>query len=89
MLRTSIPLTESKRTYLALWNEVFINFGSNVSGNVFDQNRAFIGIGRKLTDTSRLEVGLMEQTIQRRGGQIWENNHTISVWLLSKWPFGE
>jgi hypothetical protein len=89
MLRTSIPLTESKRTYLALWNEVFINFGSNVSGNVFDQNRAFIGIGRKLTDTTRVEVGFMEQTIQRRGGQIWENNHTISVWLMSKWPFGK
>ena len=89
MLRTTIPLTKSKRTYLALWDEVFINFGENVKGNVFDQNRAFIGIGQKLTDTTRLEIGFMEQTLQRRGGNIWEDNHTASVWLTSKLPFGK
>ena len=48
----------------------------------------FIGIGRKLTETTRLEVGFMEQTLQRRGGGIWENIHTVAVWLMSKWPFG-
>lgn len=87
MLRTSIPLTADKRTYLALWDEVFFNFGSNVSRNSFDQNRFFIGIGRKVTDVTRLEVGFMEQTVQRRGGVIWEHNHTLSIWLMSKWPF--
>lgn len=86
MLRTTIPLSDDKKWYLALWDEVFINFGSNVSLNYFDQNRAFIGLGRKLSDTTRLEVGFMEQTVQRRGGNVWENNHTISVWLMSKWP---
>lgn len=94
MLRTTVPLTESKKTYLALWDEVFVNFGSNVAGNVFDQNRAFVGVGRKLTDTTRVELGFMEQTLQKRHTssatpQIWENNHTISVWVLSKWPFGK
>ena len=89
MLRTTIPLTASKKTYLALWDEVFFNFGSNVSGNHFDQNRAFIGMGHKLTDTTRLEVGFLEQTLQRRGGTTWEHNHTAAVWLTSKWPFGK
>jgi hypothetical protein len=88
MLRTTLPLTEDKKTYLALWNETFVNFGSNVSGNFFDQNRAFVGVGRKLSEHTRLEVGFMEQTLQRRGGAIWENNHTLSVWLTSRWPFG-
>ncbi len=88
MLRTTVPLTADKKTYLALWDEVFFNFGSNVVKNYFDQNRLFIGVGRKLSDTTRLEIGYMEQTIQRRGGAIWENNHTVSVWLMSKWPFG-
>ena len=89
MLRTTIPLTNDKKTYLALWDEVFFNFGSNVKGNDFDQNRAYIGIGRKLTDTTRLEIGFMEQTLQRRGGAIWENNHTLAIWLTSKMPFGK
>ena len=94
MLRTTVPLTESKKTYLTLWDEVFVNFGSNVAGNFFDQNRAFVGVGRKLTDTTRVELGFMEQTLQKRHPssatpQIWEHNHTISVWVLSKWPFGK
>jgi hypothetical protein len=86
MLRTTIPLSDDKKWYLALWDEVFFNFGSNVSMNYLDQNRAFIGLGRQLSDTTRLEIGFMEQTIQRRGGNIWENNHTVTVWLTSKWP---
>lgn len=87
MLRTTLPLSSDKKWYLALWDELFLNFGSNVSLNYFDQNRIFIGLGRKLSDTTRLEIGFMEQTVQRRGGMVWENNHTISVWLMSKWPF--
>lgn len=86
MLRTSIPLCADKKWYLPVWNEIFFNFGSNVSKNYFDQNRAFIGIGRQLAPSTKLEVGFMEQTIQRRGGEIWENNHTITVWLTSKFP---
>ena len=87
MLRTTIPITADKKWYVPVWDEVFVNFGGNVKRNYFDQNRAFVGIGRKLTDSTRLEVGFMEQTLQRRGGQIWENNHTVTVWLISKWPF--
>ncbi len=87
MLRTTVPLTESKNTYLALSNEVFYNFGGNVVGNHFDQNRAFIGIGQKINPTTRLELGFMEQTIQRRGGNIWEHNHTIVLWMFSNYSF--
>jgi hypothetical protein len=88
MLRTSIPVTASGKTYIALWDEVFFNFGANVKGNHFDQNRVFIGIGQKLTSSTRLECGYMEQTVYRRGGRIREDNHTIALWLTSKWPFG-
>ncbi|HCN27545.1 MAG TPA: hypothetical protein DIT64_01910 [Verrucomicrobiales bacterium] len=88
MLRASVPLTANKKTYLALWNEVFLNFGGNIDKNHFDQNRAFIGIGRKLSDHTRIEIGFLEQTVQRRGGDKLENNHTASVWLMSAWPFG-
>lgn len=87
MLRTNIPITQDKKTYVAIWNEVFLNFGGNILKNNFDQNRAFIGIGHKLTPTTRLEVGFMEQTIQRRGGDKWEANHTVSIWLMSNAPF--
>jgi hypothetical protein len=87
LLRTTIPLTENKRTFLILWNEVMLNFGNNVSGNHFDQNRVFIGIGHKLSQYTRLEFGFLEQTVQRRGGRIWEHNHTFGLWFMTNWPF--
>ncbi|SKA99663.1 Protein of unknown function [Prosthecobacter debontii] len=87
MLRTTLPLTASKKTYLAFSEEIFVNFGSNVSGNFFDQNRLFLGVGHKLSPHTRIELGFLEQTIQRRGGAIWENNHTFTVTLASNWPF--
>ncbi len=87
MLRANLPLTPSKNTYLTMSDEIFMNFGSNVKCNEFDQNRAFIGIGYKFDPTTKLEVGFMEQTVQRRGGKIWENNHTPVIWLVSTHPF--
>jgi hypothetical protein len=89
MLRTTFPLTTDKKNYVALWDEVFYNFGDNVVGNHFDQNRAFVGYGRRLDDANRLEVGFLEQTIQRRGGRVWERNHTFVIWFLSRWPLGK
>lgn len=88
MLRTTIPLTRDKSWYVALWDEVFVHFGDNVLRNDFDQNRATIALGRNLSKYVRLEVGFMEQTLQRRGGNVWEHNHTLSVSLFSKAPFG-
>jgi hypothetical protein len=70
-----------------VWDEVFINFGDNVLLNQFDQNRAAVALGRKLSRTVNLEVGYMLQTIQRRGGRIWEQNNTVMVSLFSTTPF--
>lgn len=87
MLRASVHLDDAKKWYLAVSNELFFNFGSNVSVNYFDQNRAFIGLGRHLNEHTRVEIGFLEQTLQRRGGAVWENNHTLTVMLMSRWPF--
>jgi hypothetical protein len=89
MLRTAVPLTEDKSWYIAMWDEVFLNFGGNLDNNHFDQNRAFAGIGHKLDKFTALEVGFLEQTLQKRGGANWENNHTVAVWLTSNWSPGK
>lgn len=89
MLRTTVPLTEDKRWYIALWDEVFLNFGGNLDNNHFDQNRAFAGLGHKLDKFTAIEVGFLEQTLQKRGGVNWEHNHTVAVWLTSNWSPGK
>ena len=87
MLRTELPLTADKRFYVPVWDEVFLNFGSNIQGNHLDQNRVFVGLGWQVAKCLRMETGFMEQTVHKRGGKNWENNHTVSVWLSSNLPF--
>jgi hypothetical protein len=88
MLRTDIPLTKDKKNYIGLYNEIMFNFGKNVEKNVFDQNRAYIAYGRDLGRQTKLELGYLEQTIQRRGGLVFEHNHTLQIAIYSKLPFG-
>lgn len=86
--RTNIPLKLGDgKNYVGISDEVFFNFGKNVDRNMFDQNRAYVALGRDVGHQTRLEVGFMEQTLQRRGGQVFENNHTIQFTVNSKIPF--
>ena len=87
MLRTTIPLTADKRWYIPVWDEVFVNFGGDFRRNDFDQNRFFAGLGRQFAPHWRWEVGFMEQTVQQRGGKVWEANHTIMITLFSSAAF--
>ena len=91
MLRTNIPLPVAggKKYYLGLYDEVMFNYGKNVAFNVFDQNRAYIALGRNLPKATRLEVGFMEQTIQHRDGRVFEHNHTLQIAIYSRLPFGQ
>jgi hypothetical protein len=86
MYRLLIPL--KGKWSLALYDEIFINFGKNVANNTFDQNRAYAAIGYNLPKNSRIEIGYMEQSLQQRSGRVIENNHTLMVSLYSAMPFG-
>jgi hypothetical protein len=88
MLRTSVPI--NSRYYIGLYDEIMFNFGKNVAANVFDQNRAYIALGRNLSRKSsdtRLEIGFLEQTIQQRSGLVYEHNHTLQIAIYSRVPF--
>lgn len=89
MLRTNFPLPFGDRKYyLGLYDEILYNFGHDVAFNVFDQNRAYVALGRPIARDTRLEIGFLEQTIQQRNGRIFEHNHTLQVGIFSKIPFG-
>lgn len=86
MFRADIPLSQSnpaKSPYLAVYDEVMIGFGSNVSANVFDQNRIGILIGKPLTKTLRLEGGYLNQTVQFgrliNGQNVFQYNNGLIV----------
>ncbi len=90
MLRTNIPLPfDNKRYYIGLSDEILYNFGKNVAFNVFDQNRAYVALGRNMGHQTRVEAGFMEQTLQHRDGRVFEHNHTLQVAIYSRLPFGK
>lgn len=88
LLRANVPLAKDGKYYLGLYNEIMFNYGKNVLRNVFDQNRAYVALGRDIGHETKFEVGFMEQTLQRRGGLIFEHNHTLQVAIYSKLPLG-
>jgi hypothetical protein len=86
MQRASLPLKgdfSAKAIYLSLFDEAFINFGKNVQLNVFDQNRAFFGVGYKFSKPMRLELGYLNQLIMKADGLRLESNHTILLSFIS------
>lgn len=81
--RASIPLKgktiADKAFYVTAFDEVFINFGKNVKLNLFDQNRAFVGLGYKISKTGRIEGGYLNQLNIKSNGLTIENNHTVML----------
>jgi len=88
-IKTTVPLSSSKESkwYLGLYDEVFLHFAPNTGASVFDQNRAYAALGRKLSRAERIEVGYMNQTLIQRSGRVQEYNHTLQVSFFSAAPF--
>jgi len=92
LVRGDITLTQKDNRpdwYLAAYNEVMVNFGRNVGANVFDQNRAYLALGKSWGRFARLEAGYMNQLLQQRNGRIFESNHTLMVSLFSTARFSK
>ena len=51
------PTMMEKSWYFSTYNEIFLN----TKGNAFDRNRLYVGLGYKLNNAVRFEVGYMNQ----------------------------
>lgn len=91
MNRLSIPFRgkeiRDRSLYFSVYDELFINFGHNVEGNIFDQNRAYAALGYVVPRLGRIELGFMEQTLLKPDGRRLENNHTLQISLFSTIDF--
>jgi len=89
---------ENGTIYLALWDEFFASFGKTVPSNIFDQNRAFVGIGMQLPKVGRLELGYLNQlnnkgySMDPANGKtlnMREQNNILSIALYTNIPYEE
>jgi len=80
LVRGTIPLQgatlDPGEWYVTLGNELFMNFGANISQNVFDQNRLQASVGRRLSGGVRLEVAYLDHLVEKPSGRQLERNHT-------------
>jgi hypothetical protein len=94
MAKLTLPIAKEweKPMFLAVYDEVMLNFGKEVGYNLFDQNRLYGALGFTLTPHMKLEVGYLYQLVQLRtldsdSKNRIENNHTLQIGLFSVIPF--
>jgi hypothetical protein len=70
-----------QKLFATLYNEIFINFGDNIGFNLFDQNRLGTTLGYQATKDFNVQLGYMNQVIQKANGRSVENNHALTLFL--------
>lgn len=89
--RLLIPLgqggggTFARGNFVALQNEIFLNLSGrdDLNGKVFDQNRAYVAVGRRLSSGLDLELGYMNQYVNGRSRDT--ENHIVQFALYTRW----
>jgi hypothetical protein len=74
--------TEGKTDFFVTgYNEIFVNFGQNVGVNIFDQNRLGLTVGYNLSSLANIQLGYMNQYIQKSNGTSFESNNALTLFL--------
>lgn len=84
LIRAIIPLNHANLDpntfFLNIYDEIFINFASPlVKANIFDQNRASLSLGYQATTDFSVQVGYINQFIEKSDGLRFESNHGLLV----------
>jgi hypothetical protein len=71
-----------QKWFATAYDEIFINFGPNIGYNLFDQNRLGGTLGYWLNKNVNLQLGYMNQYIQKANGRDVENNHALTLFVV-------
>ncbi len=81
----TLPITKDEagkqKLFATAYNEIFINFGSNIGFNLFDQNRIGSTLGYQFSKDFNFQLGYMNQAIQKANGRQIENNHALTAFV--------
>lgn len=78
-VRYTQPLSAQSDYFVAAQNEVFLNLSNKDSLNnqTFNQNRAYLGLGKKLSPTLSVELGYLNQRINGLNSDT--TNHALQA----------
>ncbi|MCD9017161.1 DUF2490 domain-containing protein [Parachryseolinea silvisoli] len=71
-----------KTPFIAVMNEVFINFGGKIVYNTFDQNRFFAGLGYQFTPHLNAQLGYMNAFQQEATGNNYISTNAIRLFFF-------
>lgn len=77
----------AKTPFLIFQDEIFINFGKNITYNYFDQNRILLGIGYQISKELSLNAGYQYQFMQLQTGIETRHSHQIRINAILNFDF--
>ena len=83
-IRASLPLNGRNDLSYLVWDEIFWNINDTqwAGDGGFNQNRLFTGVMWKYTESSRLEIGYLNQYINGTNGAADQMNHVLSSFVF-------
>ena len=72
----------AKTPFLAIIDELFLNFGDRITYNTFDQNRFFAGVGYQFTTHLNIQAGYMNIYQQEATGNKYFSTHALRLFLF-------
>jgi hypothetical protein len=86
LLNLMVPLNrefiQPNTVFLAFNDEIHINAGKQITYNVFDQNRLFVGLGYQFTKGLNVQVGYMNQFQQLPSGNHFNSNNVLRLFVF-------
>src|SRR5688572_6599780 len=72
----------ARTPFVALINEIFLNFGGKIVYNTFDQNRLFAGMGYQFTSHLNTQLGYMNVYQQEASCSSYYSTHAIRLFVF-------
>lgn len=77
----TVPLNNSqmvdKTWFIGLYDEIFLGFGKNIDKNIMEQNRVSATLGYRFNKDFNIQLGYLNQFIQKGDGIHAENNQNL------------
>jgi hypothetical protein len=68
-----------RHIFVNSYNEIFVNFGRQVSGEIFDRNRLYVAVGYQVSPKLNFQIGYLNQLIGVPSTNTLDKNHNLQI----------
>jgi len=71
-----------RQFFFASYNELFMNLGTQISGQIFDRNRLYFAFGFQVSPKLNFQLGYLNQVISVPNSSRLDVNHNLQVGVM-------